>query len=131
LRHIIANLVNVTTVRLQFLCSIIGESESSMKRLNIFAIRLYQKKLSITKKAFKQNNAFLLKSSIEEVIDVIRFNSFMKVEKLALILICIRMQVTDDTILNQVLMLEHKFIFRNKARHIHGNDKLNNVRLPS
>jgi hypothetical protein len=131
MRHIIANVVNVTTVRLQFLCSIIRESESSMKRLNIFAIRLYKKKKSITKKAFKQNNAFLLKSSIQEVIDVIRFNSFMKVEKLALKLIHIRMQGTDDTILNHVLMLEQKFIFRNKARHFHGNDKLKNVRLPS
>ena len=40
MRYIIANLVNVTTVRLQFLCSIIRESESFMKRLNIFAIRL-------------------------------------------------------------------------------------------
>ena len=131
MRHIIANSVNVTTVRLQFLCSIIRESESSMKRHNIFKIRLYQKKLSITKKAFKQNNAFLLKTSIDEVIDVTRFNSFTNVEKLGLKLIHIRMQVTDDTILNIFLMLEQNFIFRNEVRHIYGNDKLKNVRLSS
>jgi len=130
MRHIITNLVNVTIVRLQFMCSIFKENESFMKRLNIFTIRLYQK-LTVTKKAFKQNNVFLLKVSIEEVTDVTQFNSFKKAEKLVLKLIHIRMLVTDDTILNLSLMLTQNFIFGNKARHINRNDKLKNVRLSS
>jgi len=65
------------------------------------------------------------------VTDVKQFNSFEKVEKLALKLIHIRMLVTDNTILILPLMLEQNFIFRNKARHINGNDKLKNIRLSS
>jgi len=130
MKDTIANLVNVTTVRLRVLCSIFRESESSMKRLNIFTIRLYQK-LSVTKKAFKQNNVFLSKTSIEEVTDVTQFNSFKKTEKLALKLIYIRTVVTNNTILNLSLMLKQNFIFRNKARGISGNDKLKNLRLSS
>ena len=91
----------------------------------------YTKKLSITKKAFKHNNVCLLKTSIEEVTDVTQFNSFENVEKLALKLIHIRIVVTDNTILNLSLILENNFIFRNKSRHINGNDKMKNIRLSS
>jgi len=78
-----------------------------------------------------QNNVFLSKTSIGKVTNVIQFNSFKKVEKLALKLIHIRMLVTDNTILNVSLMLKENFVFRNKVQHINGNDKLKNVRLSS
>jgi hypothetical protein len=70
IRHIDAKFVPVTYIRLQVVYVGISDNEHSLRRLNIFTIYYYQKEVSITTKTFKQNNVFLLKTSIQKVIEM-------------------------------------------------------------
>ena len=65
---------------------------------------------------------------MQDVIDMARCKSFTKAKTLDSKLIRVRMQVTDDTIVNLSLLLGQNFIFPNNAQ---GNDKLKNATLSS